>query len=384
MVAAVRAGSSQRAVAGRFGVPVSVVQRWVVRAGDQPLEAVEWRDRSRQPHHSPRRSRPEVEAQVLALRETLRQESDLGEYGAAAIAAALTEAGAELVPSVRTINRILSRNGAFDGRQRVRRPAPPLGWQLPAVAQGQVELDAFDTITDLVIEGGQPVAVLTGVSLHGGLVGCWPLAQLRTVAVRAALESHWRTFGCPGYAQFDNDTLFQGPHQHADAIGTVTRLCLSLGVTPVFTPPRETGFQAAVESLNYRWQQAVWARWHHPSLEALQVRSARSVAAVRQKRQQRREAAPERHPISEDWQLDLQARPQGLVIFLRRTDEGGWASLLGHRFPVDPHWLHRLVRAEVSLPQGPIRFFALRRREPAWQPLLQEVPYSLPSKSSLR
>ena len=152
--------------------------------------------------------------------------------------------------------------------------------------------------------------VLTGVSVHGGLVGCWPLANLRTVAVRAALVAHWQAWGCPGYAQFDNDTLFQGPHQHPDAIGTVTRMCLSLGITPVFTPPRETGFQAAVESLNNRWQQKVWERWHHDSLAALVERSGRYVAAVRRKLQLRQEAAPERPPFPDPWRLDLQARPR--------------------------------------------------------------------------
>ena len=82
--------------------------------------------------------------------------------------------------------------------------------------------------------------------------------------------------------------------------------------------------------------------------------------------------------------LDLGARPRGRVVFLRRTDDQGYASLLGHRFDVDPHWLHRLVRAEVELPEGPIRFHALRRRDRTSQPLLQETPYSLPTKHSLR
>ena len=54
-----------------------------------------------------------------------------------------------------------------------------------------------------------------------------------------ALIEHWRQHGLPDYAQFDNDTVFQGAHQWPDTFGRVTRLCLQLGVTPVFTPPRE-------------------------------------------------------------------------------------------------------------------------------------------------
>jgi len=42
----------------------------------------------------------------------------------------------------------------------------------------------------------------------------------------------------PDYAQFDNGTVFQGPHQYPDAVGSATRMCLLLGVVPVFALPR--------------------------------------------------------------------------------------------------------------------------------------------------
>ena len=45
-------------------------------------------------------------------------------------------------------------------RQR-RRPAPPSGWYLPAVASHVVELDAFDTIEGLRLKGGKEVEVRT-------------------------------------------------------------------------------------------------------------------------------------------------------------------------------------------------------------------------------
>jgi hypothetical protein len=81
------------------------------------------------------------------------------------------------------------------------------------------------------------------------------------------------------------------------------------------------------------------------------------------------------HPV-----LDLQSHPSGRVIFIRRTDDLGSASVLGHRFLIDPLWSHRLVRAEVDLDAGVIRFYALRRREPQNQPLLAEHPYQLPHR----
>jgi len=54
------------------------------------------------------------------------------------------------------------------------------------------------------------------------------MSKLNTTTVLEALGEHWRSVGLPRFAQFDNDTLFQGNHQFADSIGRVIRLCLSL------------------------------------------------------------------------------------------------------------------------------------------------------------
>src|SRR5262245_23722864 len=62
--------------------------------------------------------------------------------------------------------------------------------------------------------------------------------------------------------------------------GRVIRLSLALDVVPVFAPPWETGFQAAIEGFNAQWQAKVWARFHHDSLPDLQGRSARYIAAA--------------------------------------------------------------------------------------------------------
>jgi hypothetical protein len=194
------------------------------------------------------------------------------------------------------------------------------------------------------------------------------------------LISHWCEVGFPTYVQFDNDTRFQGPHMHPDAVGRVMRLCLSLGITPVFAPPRETGFQAAIENFNGRWQAKVWARFHHKSIEELTDRSDRYITASRKRATARLKSAPTRRPFPEGWRLNLQAHPRGRIVYLRRTTDRGSVSLLGHTFKVDPLWPHRLLRCEVILSEEKICFYALRRREPSSQPLLKEVFYKLPRR----
>ena len=69
------------------------------------------------------------------------------------------------------------------------------------------------------------------------------------------------------------------------------------------------------------------------------------------------------------------------MIYVRRTSDQGTLTFLGHTWRVDPHWCHRLVRAEVDLERHEIRCFALRRSAPAEQPLLRVLPYHYPRRA---
>jgi hypothetical protein len=353
MVEAVRRGRSQQQVARDFGVSPGTVNHWVRHAHGQRLDRVDWSDRPRVPYTT-QRTEAGIEDLVLEVRHQLQVESDLGFHGAEAILEALRGRHIDPLPSERTIYRILRRRGVLDGRQRVRRPPPPPGWYLPEVARRSRELDSVDVVEGLVIKGGPQVEVLNGVSLHGGLVASWPRGESVTARfVVECLVEHWREFGLPGYAQFDNDTIFQGPHTHPDVVGRVSRLCLGLGAVPVFVPPREPGFQAAIENYNGSWQGKVWARFEHADLDALADRSRRHVAALRRHRADRIESAPDRDAFPRRWRRNFQARPHGRMVYLRRTDASGRAEVLGRSFEVDRHWALRLIRAEVELEDLP-------------------------------
>ncbi|GAG37216.1 unnamed protein product, partial [marine sediment metagenome] len=207
MVAAVRRGDSQREVANRFGVALCTVQRWFERAEGRRLDRVDWSGLPPVPKRT-RRTDPVIEQRVLTIRRWLKDRSALGEYGATAIRREMEARGIEPCPSIPTIGRILQRRGVLDGRKRTRRPPPPRGWYLPEVAAEKVELDSFDTIEGLAIRGGPHLTVLTGVSLHGGLVAAWPARFVSAKSTLDALVEHWREVGLPAYAQFDNDNRF--------------------------------------------------------------------------------------------------------------------------------------------------------------------------------
>lgn len=247
--------------------------------------------------------------------------------------------------------------------------------------RGQLELDSFDIVEGLAIKGGQHFELFNGISLHGALADTHitPGGHSAKSVLEALLE-HWRRHGLPGYAQFDNDSRFQGPHSRKDILCRVVRLCLALGVTPVFAPPRETGFQAAIESFNGLWQAKVWQRFTFGSLEQVRGQSECFIAARRAHLAARIEQAPARMPLARDWRVNLQQRPCGKVIFIRRTGETGRVEVLGRGFLVDRCWQHRLVRCEVDLDNGRIVFHGLSQRDHSYQPHLGEVEYHVAHK----
>lgn len=373
MVEAVGRGDSQRLVAARSGVGRGTVQRALARVGEAPLEEVTWTDRPTAPRRT-RRTDSAIEQRVAEVRAELH-EGVLGDHGAVAIARALRAAGDEHIPSVRTIGRIIERTGLTERRRRIRRPAPPPGWYLPGVAAGEAELDEFDAIVDLPVFAHGHLDVLTAISLHGGDPDAWPARSISARLTCDALGERWRRIGLPAFAQFDNDTRFLGTHARPDILGAVPLFALAHGVTPVFAPLREMGFQAAIEGFNGRWQRRVYRRSFGFDPPAIAELSGRFLAAVRVARAARIEGAPARRP----WPEEPGTRAgRGRLVFLRRTTAGGEIDVLGRLYRVDGAWPLRLVRAELDLDGLVIRCFALRRRDPSYRRASPRCPMPSP------
>jgi transposase len=365
MVAAVRRGASLRAVARQWRCGVRTVWRWVHRARGRRLDRVDWTDRPRGRPVPVNRTARRLEQRIVRLRRWLARNDPLGYVGPEAIWRVLLADG-EAAPSARTIARILQRAGLTPQKRR-RQPPPPPGWYLPAVAAGRAELDQLDVVEGLHLCGAGPVEVLTGISLWGKLALAEPARTgWRVETITAVLTTHWQQWGPPAYLQMDNDTRFAGSTRAVRRLGRLIRFCLAAGVIPVFTPPRETGFQAAVEGFNGLWQAKVWQRFLHRDLRQLRARNQAFLGAHR--RLSRRETVERaRSPCP----------PATQIIFLRRTDGRGRLQLLGAEATVTPYWPHRLVRAELDTTTQTLRLHALRRREPSHQPLLKTMHFAL-------
>ena len=338
------------------------------------MNQVDWNDRSTRPLHQPTRIPRGVQNLICRLRRQLAQD-DLGFNGAAAVQAAFqSERPTIPAPSLATINRILHAHGFMDQRRRIRSSAPPLGWYLPDCASSGCELDSFDLIEGLGLGEAGLCDVFTGRALWGCSRLAVPAPRWSARAIVSELIRYWHQHGLPTFAQFDNDMRFHGSRHPPGSLGRVIRFCLGLGIVPVFAPPRESGFQAAIENFNGIWQRCVWQRFHFDVLADVRLRSERFIRAyVRLLRNRGHdERAPCRRLI-EPTRPNYSQIPNGKVIFLRRTNDNGFVEVLNHRVKVDPNWPHRLLRCELNLPDQTMRCYRLRRRAPSEQPLVATV-----------
>ena len=380
MVELNRQGWSLRRIAMHLGVSKDTVKKWIERANDKRLDRVDFSDHRSQKKTTHNRISSAVEQCIIDTRQYLKKYSPLGEFGAEAIHRAMEADGCFCLPSVRTINNVLKRNGLLDSNSRIRFPAPPPGWYIPEVCTQQAEMDCFDYIEDLRLTGNLGFAfVLNAVSLHGSLANSWTCPRMSAEFTASRVLEHWKQYGRPAYVQFDNGPVFNGPPK-PNQLGRVSRMCLELGTTVVFTIPRNTGPQAKIERFNLQWQNSVWNRFTFSDWDALNFQNEAFLAAYRQKNAAKIANAPQRFPVPKDWQTSYPTDVQGKIIYLRQTDQNGNVTILGQNYPVDPNWTLRLVRCDVDLTNNQINIYRLRRRAYNDQPLLQTIEYKFPRR----
>jgi hypothetical protein len=77
-------GMAMCAVVRRFQVSLPTGQPWVKRAAGRRLDRIDWRGQASRPHRI-RRTDASLEDLVVHIRQELKEQSDLGEFGGVAI-----------------------------------------------------------------------------------------------------------------------------------------------------------------------------------------------------------------------------------------------------------------------------------------------------------
>jgi putative transposase len=262
-VARVQAGDPVTTVAVALGRSRDWVYRWVERAhsGD-PTWTV---DRSHRPTHLAQAIDPEVVEAVRLVRLSLYNQGLL--CGAQNIRWELAELSVAPLPSIRTINRILAREGLT--HRRTGRYVPK-GKRYPAlVASTTNQVHQLDYVGPCYLRGPVRFWSLNTVDVATARCATEPVANRAGQATVDALWATWQRLGFPAHVQADNEMVFYGSPAHPRGMGLLIRLCLAQGIEPWFIPLAEPWRNGVVEKFNDHYRSKFLARVDVPEAAAL-------------------------------------------------------------------------------------------------------------------
>jgi hypothetical protein len=354
--------------------------RWLNKWWHRFLRAPEtdFADASRAPHTSPRRIPAAVEQAIVRVRQARARgrtgHTRFGLIGHRSVQTDLEGLQLEVLPSLATIQRVMSRHGLTHplgaGSDAAYYPWPA-AWAPRAI-------QATDLITRH-LRGGQRVENVHTIDLYSLAVVLTQAPTKSSALLRQHLLKTWAELGWPAVHQTDNEAIFRGGHTHPRVIGQVVRLCLFCGVEPLFTPEYEPQRNYQVETFHSVWVRGFWARrtftslaqvrreapafarWYHtayrpPSLEGLTPEQAsRGPCAPRLDARLGRLIPTAPLPIT-----------AGRIHFLRQVDAQGQVSLLNETWALHPKWVGQYVRATINLAEHRLSFWHQADAQSAW------------------
>jgi hypothetical protein len=124
--------------------------------------------------------------------------------------------------------------------------------------------------TERFLHGGAKVYVFHTLDLETRACAQTIISNKTAESVMAHLKKVWKTRGIPQGLQMDNDAAFYGSRRVPHHFGQIARLCLNVGIEPVFIPVGEAKRNGDVEQLHGVWDKAVWQHVHFDTVKAAQ------------------------------------------------------------------------------------------------------------------
>lgn len=264
------------------------------------------------------------------------------------------------VPSLSTLKRVLRQRGVIPKHRPARRKAfYPKPWPTPAYS-----LHAMDW-TERFLYGGAKIYAFHTLNLSTR-AGAQTIAPDKTTpTVITHLKKVWKTRGIPHGLQMDNDAAFYGSRRVAHRLGQVARLCLYVGIEPIFIPVGEAKRNGDVEQMHGVWDKAVWDEVDFETLTAAQAFTPQfehwylhdyepPMLNGRTAYEMERRHASRRFRLTEKlWRTIPDRLPitAGRVHFIRRVSDTGTIEVLNEQWPVSKRlageyvwatlWTHR-------------------------------------------
>lgn len=236
--------------------------KWVKRyqSGDPRW----FEDHPKAPHHQRNRISHELERQMVEIRVEL-QNTKYSQIGANAINWHLQKVGLPPVP-VATINRVIRRHELTKKKRKYqpRKTAYPT-W--PCLAPNSVH--QADLVGPRFIKNDGRFYCLNVMDIYTHRAKLNPCRTKADHNIASGLVESWKYLGIPDFLQVDNELSFRGSNRFPHSFGIVIRLCLSMGVQPVFIPVGEPWRNPQIESFQDVFDKAFFRSQFFPNYDAL-------------------------------------------------------------------------------------------------------------------
>jgi len=220
----------------------------------------------------PRRITPDLERSILNIRRRLISQTHPGTryslIGAGSVLAELQVLHIHPLPSPRTIERVLERNGITAPRVSLAPYLSRATYPKPQ-ANASNQLHEVDGVGPIYLKGNrQRYYIFVCKDVYDGSV-CLRIYRSRKMEVILDfLGECWKSLGLPEQVQFDNAREVVGWGPAAKYLSRVLRLCLRFGVEPLLIPPGRPQRNGSVENFNGWFQPRLFQR-HYSQIGAL-------------------------------------------------------------------------------------------------------------------
>ena len=343
-------------------------------------------DLTRGNHQVVNRTSPQVERAVISIRRRLAAratpQTRYSQIGAAQIRAELETLGYSPLPSLRTIRRIIVRAGLS---------CPPLRLS-PRITRNEYpgpqardsnHVHQIDVVGPRYLKGDSTryyFLVCKDVfdqSIYMEFVDSRSMDGVLSFLVHA-----WQHLGLPEMAQFDNGREFCGFGYSARFLSRVIRLCLRLGIEPVFIPKGKPQWNGSVENFNGWFQPLLLSRpFRRPCDVRRQLRrlmttvneqhvhvklGGRTAAHYRRSKQLRK--LPADFTVEDKLPVAV-----GKVTFIRLVAAQGTVRILGQSFKVGKRLKYQYVKVTIYTKYQKLKVYSKGK-------LIKEFSYPLPKR----
>lgn len=346
-------GESPKAIYQNLGKSKAWFFKWLKR---YQSEGRDWaKSQSRKPHRTRQTVDKTMEQAVIDTRKSL--EGILyAQVGAVNISWQLEQQGLT-PPPLSTINSILKRNELV--RKRARYQPKGIDYPAPMVTKSN-DLHQLDIVGPRYLRDDGRFYSVNVIDAYDRRCNVNPMRRKNNIAMLEAIVRSWQTLGIPVFLQMDNTLSARGSNRYPRSFGLIIRLCLHIGVQPVFIPIQEPWRNGIIERFQDVFDKMFFRSQFFPIFNHV-IQQSRGFEKFHDKNH--RYSTLEGKTPSEKCSGDIQRLPEDFVFPKKLSIEPGYIHLIrfirsnlildvfGEKFPMPREAEYEYVWASIDTTQ---------------------------------